>query len=164
MIPTYISTTILKPGARYSFGAEHLAIPSAEVPLIDSMLGGIYYSVTRDKIVPDGEELVADDGALAEILFMVTSITEVDEMSNGQYPWLVDHIANAGYTDLEAGNMKALYEVASSLVAGNENDLIIHVSFLGGWTTETTYLREEGYSEISAVNFAGRCKVVLDGP
>jgi hypothetical protein len=56
--------------------------------------------------------------------------------------------------------MKALYEVAQSLVAKDDTDPITHVSFLGGWATETTYLREEGYNEITAVDFVGRCKVV----
>lgn len=125
------------------------------------MLGGLYYSVTRDKIVGDGEELTDGEGKLTETLFMLTSIIEVDDRAGNQWPWLTDHIANAGYEDLNADNMKAMYEVAQSLVATDEKDLIIHVSFLGGWTVETTYLREEGYNEISAVDFVGRCKVSL---
>lgn len=158
MIPTYISSFILKPGALYTFG--HRSATPDDL-CIDSMLGGLYYSVTRDKIVGDGDELTDNEGKLIETLFMVTSIQEVDERSGHQWPWLVDHIANSGYNDLEEGNMKALYEAALSLVAVDEESSIIHVSFLGGWETETTYLREEGYYEISEVNFVGRLKAVL---
>ncbi|MFA6159390.1 MAG: hypothetical protein WC763_07230, partial [Candidatus Paceibacterota bacterium] len=126
MIPTYISSIILKPGACYTFGSGS---ENPRVLSIDSMLGGFYYSVTRDLIVADGEELTDGEGKLTETLFMVTSILEVDETAGHQYPWLVDHIACAGYEDLNAGNMKALYEVAQSLVAKDDTDPITHVSF-----------------------------------
>jgi len=154
---TYISTTILKPGARYAFSESMSSLQGLS---IDSMLGGVYYSVTRDLIVADGEEELDAEGRLAETLFMVTNIQEVGPFAGDQHPWLVDHIACGGYEDLNAENMKALYEVAQSLVAKNEESLIIPVSFLGDWTVETTYLREEGYNEVTAVDFAGPCKVV----
>ena len=157
MIPTYISSIILKPGALYAFSESLSPLQGLS---LDPMLGGLYYSVTRDLIVADGEELTDDDGKLTETLFMLASIVEVDDRASDQYPWLVDHIACGGYEDLNAGNMKALYEIAQSLVAKDDTDLITHVSFLGGWETESTFLREEGYSEVTAVDFVGRCKVV----
>jgi hypothetical protein len=154
MIPTYISCTLIKPGAKWSFGAD----PTLNT--IDSMMGGRYYSVTRNKMVADGEEFVDNEGAADETLFFIASIVEVSNIRNNEWPWLVDHIANAGYEDLEEGNMKAIYEVAQSLLDKDDRDLIQHCSFLGGWEVESHYLREEGYSEIDAVNFVGRLKAV----
>lgn len=156
MNPTYISTVILKPGARYAFSES---VSSLETLSLDSPLGGVYYSVTHDKIVADGEELLDAEGKLAETLFMVTSIQEVGPSAGNQGPWLVDHMANGGYEDLD-GNMKAMYEVALSLVPKEEDSLIIPISFLGDWTIETSWEPEGGYTEVDAIDFAGPCKVV----
>lgn len=156
MIPTYISCVILKPGARYSFGDYEPGSCS-----IDAMLGYNYYSVTRDKIVADGDEFVDNDGVLDETLFMVTDIKEIESFGHDNWPWLVDYMACTGYEDLEEGNMKVLYQTAMSLIPRDCKELVTHVSFIGLWEVETTYLSEEGYTEIDQINYVGPGKVIL---
>lgn len=155
MIPTYISAIILKPGAKWSFGHD----PS--IFSLDSPLGAFYYSVTRDQIIADGDELTGPDGEAAETLFFITDIREVSPMSDDQYPWMVDYLANAGYEDLEAGNMKAMYEIAKSLVVKDKDDPIQLVSFLGGWEVHSHYDDYEGYNEIDGLEFVGQCEIKL---
>jgi len=167
MNPTYIETVIYRPGVLFAPSLEirralSLTWDDPNVYL-DEALGGRIYSVTRDKMIQEGEQEVDAAGKLTETLFVVTRLVEVRECAGvDQQPWLREYMSQVGFEDLEESNMAALYEVAVSLLPEKLDGYeIIPVSFLGDWTIHMSRGGfEDLYPEIDMIEFAGRYEAV----
>ena len=165
MNPTYIETVIYRPGVLFAplrEDSETLSLWNDPNVYLDEALGGRIYSVTRDKMIEEGEQEVDAAGKLTETLFVVTGMTEVRECAGiTQNPWLREYMGACGFQDLEEGNMAALYEIAVSLLPKEPDEYeIVPVSFLGDWIIHTSQGHEDPYPEIDMIEFAGRYEAV----
>jgi len=163
MNPTYIETAIYRPGVKLTHEEDDDIYLREDVTALVDVLGGRIYSVTRDKMIEEGEEAVDAEGRLTEILFVIRHMTEIRTCAGrDDHPWLVDYMANVGYEDLEEGNMLALYEVAVSLLSGEEAKRFVSLaSFVGDWIIHTSQGYQDDYPEIDEIEFAGACDIEL---
>ncbi len=134
MIPTFIRTAILLPGLVMNDGRERDPAKASDVLLKAVFPDGIgfienetlrLYSVDR-KIIVDLDNVVLDqtggheDGKdrLAETLFAFCEMTEVAATAcPPEDQWLARFMADGSWEDLDAGTMRALYDVARGMVA-----------------------------------------------
>ena len=176
MNPTYISSLILMPGAMIPSNDDGICptrVDYNNVVHIDEIIGGRIYSVTRGKVIKDGEWEEDFEGRLTEQLFLLTELREISTRAGqDDRDWLVDYMADTGYEYLEEGHMKALYEAAKGYVstrlvlhnlaaqhdAPEREEVVIPVSFIGDWSVSMSYY--EMYPEIDSIDFMGVCKIV----
>lgn len=167
--PTFVQCHIILPGAQVDETLTESDITTDVVGIIENeALGERVYSVTRDKMVRLSESdiyrepviQVDSEGKLAETLFIVMQMTEISPRAGWEnYEWMVDYMANAGWEDLNEGNMKALYDIAMEHIgqAGLHDPYTLkhfHVgaSFIVDWTINSSTDYWTGYSEIDAID------------
>ena len=124
----------------------------------------VIYSVDRHRVIGLDDIVIDADKRLAETLFCYCSMVELQgRIGPDGLPWLEDFLSCGSYLDLNADNMRAMYEVAKDqpkqVVHVEKPDLLVLVDFLGGWEVSGSSSYDEGY-QIDAVDFAGPMWVV----
>jgi len=178
MIPTYITTHILKPGfdmeKKREVGGMILTVPDHNdgFAFVDNESHRIY-SVDRKKVIDIDGIAIDAQGRLTETLFLFGDMVELEPVISPPDcgPWLCDWLGESGFEELDNENMAAIYGDADAMLQhrlgfedgkSHREDILFTISFVAFWEVESSVDYESGVNEIDAINYIGMGNARLD--
>jgi hypothetical protein len=126
MIPLIVDCRIMLPGLNVKATSPEGRPGLLEYdPLADLEQAAAVYSVSRDKVLEmgrstdDGEYPQEHNGVLAELIFAVEGVRELEHCIFGHEPWVADFMQE-DWGFLDKATMRALYDDAAGMLPAAE--------------------------------------------